>query len=147
MPNRTIIARRVPLAEIIGLNVRGVASDEFPVHLIQIVGLEDDAADDSPACGGSHPYFDFAEEEVEFGLDGGGFALGVDREFGARGAVFDDARGGVPGAAGGGGDEVVGVVCAEGGVGGAGGCVEGVAGCEGLGGDRRCGEGGEEGEG
>lgn len=146
MPGRAVITRDISLAEIIRLYMCGIAAEEFPVDFIEIIGLEDDAADDAVADGGFHPYLELTEEEVEFGLDCRCVAAGVDGKLGARGTVFDEAGGGVPSAAGGGGDEVVGVVCTKGCVGGAVGGVEGVARGSGLGSDRRC-EGGEEGKG
>ena len=124
---------RIPLAVIIILHMRGVAPDNLPIDLIQVIGLQHDGRDDSLARRGLHPHLHDPEEQVEFRLDGGGVAFLVDGEGGARGGgVVDRPRGEVPGVAGLGGGEVEGVVGGEGGVGGAG-AVEWVAGCPGLG--------------
>ena len=56
------------------------------------------------------------------GLDGGGVAFAIDGEICAsEGLIFDVSRCGIPRRAGDGGREVEGVICAQGGVGRAGG--------------------------
>ena len=90
----------VALAVIVRFTVGGVRAGELPVYLVQVVGLEHDAADHALAGGGLEPDLDFAEEDVEFGLHCGGIASVVDGELGAVIVVQDGARGGVPGRAG-----------------------------------------------
>ncbi|KAL9037122.1 MAG: hypothetical protein Q9214_005838, partial [Letrouitia sp. 1 TL-2023] len=61
-----------------------------------VVGLQHNTADDADAGRGAQVNFDFAEEEVESGLDSRGIAFGVDGELGAVIAIVDCASGGVP---------------------------------------------------
>ena len=75
--------RGIALAVIIRLAVCCVRAGELPVDLVQVVGLEHDAADNSLARGGLEPDLDFAEEDVEFGLHCGRIAFVVDGELGA----------------------------------------------------------------
>ena len=132
----------IPLAIIIILHMRSVATNDLPIDLIQVVGLQHDGRDDPLAGGSLHPHLHDPEEQIEFRLDGGGVALLVDGESGAGGGgVVDCACGEVPRVTGLGGGEVEGMVGGEGGVGGAG-AVEWVAGGPGLG----EGEGEEKGE-
>lgn len=138
------VARRVALAEVVGLDVAVVAAHELPVDLVQVVGFQHHGRDDALAGRGLHDDLGLAEEEVEVGLHRRRVVALVDGELGPVGAVVDGAGGRVPhlrrhgrrGQV----DAVVGD--AEGGVDGAGRRVERVAGRPCLGVD----EGGEEGE-
>lgn len=85
MPDGAVVAGRVSFAEVVALNMRGVSAEDLPVDFIQVIALQDDAADDAGAGGGAHPDFDFAAEEVVFGLDSGGIAAHGDGEVGAGG--------------------------------------------------------------
>ena len=60
-----VVGGGIALAEVVGLGVRGVATHELPVNLVQVVGLEHDAADNTLARGGLHDDGDGAEEDVE----------------------------------------------------------------------------------
>ena len=109
--DRAGIAGRVPLAEIVRLDVGVVAAHELPVDFVEVVGFEHHGGDDTLACRGLHDNFHLAEEEVEVCLDGGGVVALVYGEFSAGGAVVDDTGGRVPDRAGhGGGGEVDAVV-------------------------------------
>ena len=133
----------IALAIVIVLHVRGVAADDLPVDLVEVVGLEHDGRDDPGPARRLHPHLHDPEEEVEFRLDGRGVALLVDREGRPRRCrVVDRPRREVPSAARLGGREVERVVGGEGGVGRAG-AVEWVAGCPGLGEGEGDGEGEE----
>ena len=92
----TVVGRSVALSKVVGFSVGIVDAHEFPIDFVQIVGFEDDAADDSLARGGFQPDLDDAEEKVELGLDRGGFASHGDGHSGAIGPVLDCASGGVP---------------------------------------------------
>lgn len=94
-----------------------VVADELLVYFIQVIGLQYHAADYPLARGGFEPDLDFAEEDVEFGLDGWCVASFVNGEGGAGGVVGQGAGGGVPegGVEGGGGVEGKrGIGCGEG---------------------------------
>lgn len=65
----TIIRRRVTLSEEVGLNMTIVAAQPFPVYLIEVIGLEDEAANDTDAGGGSNLCGNLAEEDVLGGDD------------------------------------------------------------------------------
>lgn len=87
----------ITLAIIVRLPVCSVCPRELPVHLVQIIGLEHDAADDSLARRGFHPDFDLAEEYRELRLDSWCISAFGDRELSATVAVDDVASAGVPG--------------------------------------------------
>lgn len=67
-----------------------------PVDLIQVIGLQNNAADDTGSRGNLHRDIDLAEEDVEIGLNGRGITLLVDGELGAIGASLHMAGGGLP---------------------------------------------------
>lgn len=56
----------ISLAIVVRLPVRGVCPRELPVHLVEVIGLEHHAADDSLARRGFHPDFYLAKENIEF---------------------------------------------------------------------------------
>ena len=76
-----IVDGGVALAEEVGLDLSGVATEELPIDLVEIVRLQDDGANDTLAGGGHHGHVDAAEKDVEIGLDGRGLAVLVDGEF------------------------------------------------------------------
>lgn len=55
----------------------------YPVNLIQIIRLQDDAANNTCARSGLHHHFGLSEEEVEVGVNGRCVALLSDSELGA----------------------------------------------------------------
>lgn len=61
----TIEGGGVSLAEVVGLRVSGVTTHQFPIYLVQVVGLEHYTADDALSGGGLHYHLDGAEEDVE----------------------------------------------------------------------------------
>ena len=110
--------------------------------------MQYDAADDAGAGGCAHPDFEFAAEEVVFGLDGGGIAARRDGEVGAAVlGVLQGTGGLVPGCANGGVGEMVGVLSGESRVSRAVGGVERIARGPCLRDGRRREEGGEQREG
>ena len=128
MPDGAVVAGRISFAEVVALDMGEVSAEDLPVNFIQIVALQDDAADDAGAGSGAHPDFNFATKEVVFGLDGGGVAARGDGEVGAGGlGVFQGAGSGVPGGANGGDGEVIGVVRRKSKIGGTIGGVERIA--------------------
>lgn len=83
----TVVAGGVALAEEVALD-RGVgASQPLPVNLIEVVGLEDEAADDAGPGGGLGGDGDLAEEDILGGADGGRVGGSVDDEVGAVASV------------------------------------------------------------
>lgn len=63
-PLRAIIRRRIPLAKVIRLRLRRIPTDPLPVYFIQVVGLQDRAADDAGAGGGANVEGYAAEKDV-----------------------------------------------------------------------------------
>lgn len=67
----------------------------YPVNLVQVLGLQDDTADNTLARGGLHGDLDLSVEDVEVGLDGRGFPALADGERSAVGGVVLDGRGNI----------------------------------------------------
>ena len=78
---------RVALPVVVVLGVRVVVTDELLVYFIQVIGFQYHTTDHPFSRGGFEPDLDFAEEDVEFGLDGRGVASLGDGEGGTRGVV------------------------------------------------------------
>ena len=97
MPLHPVVgAGRISLAVVICFCVGGVAADELPIDLVQIVGFQHYGADDPLSAGCFQPYLHFAEEDVEVRLDGGRVAFVFNGEFGAIEAVCYCSVCGVP---------------------------------------------------
>lgn len=96
IPDGAIHDGGVAFAEVIGLDVGLVASNHFPIDLVEIIGFQDDTADNTLAGSNFHVDLDLAPEDVEFGLHGGRLTLLGHGEFGAHVIVVDDSSGGVP---------------------------------------------------
>jgi hypothetical protein len=90
----TVVGRGVALAEVVGLDLGVVAADPLPVDLIEVVGLEDDAGDDTRTGGGLDLTVELAEEDVVVRGLGGGLLLVGDGEDGALLAVVLDGGAG-----------------------------------------------------
>jgi len=89
----TVIGREVAFAEVIGFYICSIAADKFPVHLVEIVGLEHNGRDD--ALAGCRAHYDGyrAEEDVELGLNSGGVAFLGDGKLGSIVAIVEGASG------------------------------------------------------
>ena len=74
----------------------GIAAHEFPVHLVEVVGLEHNGRDDAGAIGGLHDHRDDAEEDVEGRLDCGRITRLMNGELGAPAVVGHGPGGSVP---------------------------------------------------
>lgn len=83
MPDGAVIAGGVSFAEVIALDKTVVAAQDLPIDFIEIVGFENDAADDALTGGSFHPDLDFTAEDVKVGLDGGCIAAVGNGEMGA----------------------------------------------------------------
>nr|POE93284.1 hypothetical protein CFP56_19296 [Quercus suber] len=64
----------------VGLDEGGVATHDLEVDLVEVVGQQDDGADDAGAGGGAHQDLDAAPEDVEAGLERDRVALLRDGE-------------------------------------------------------------------
>lgn len=83
----TVVGRGVALAEVVGLDLGGIAAEPLPVDLVEVVGLQDEAGDDAGAGGDLDHGLDGTEEQVLGGGDGGGVGLRGNGELGALGGV------------------------------------------------------------
>jgi hypothetical protein len=59
-----IVCGGVALAEVVGLDLGGVAAEPLPIDLVEIVGLEDEGGDDALAVRGLQDNLDTTEEDV-----------------------------------------------------------------------------------
>lgn len=85
----TVVGRSIALAEVVGLNLSIVATNPFPIDLIEIIGLEDGAGDDALAGGGHADDVDSAEEDVLAGTNGRSVALLQDLEVSTLVIILD----------------------------------------------------------
>lgn len=83
----TTKALGISLAKVVGLDLRVVSAQPFPVDLVQIVRLQDGAADNARAGSGLDHVLDVSEHDVEVGGDQRRIALLGDGERGAFAAV------------------------------------------------------------
>lgn len=63
-----VVRGGVALAKVVGLDLVNVAAEPLPINLVQVVRLQDHAADDAGSGGGLDHGGDGAEEDVELGL-------------------------------------------------------------------------------
>ncbi len=80
MVRASVVGSRVALAEVVGLDLGGVTAKPLPVDLVKVVGLEDEAGDNTLAEGGLNRNVDLAEEDILVGTDRGSIGLLVDGE-------------------------------------------------------------------
>lgn len=73
-----------------------VVQNTYPVDLVQVIRLDDNAADDSSSRSSFQRDFGLSEEEVEVRLDGGRVKPLLDGELRAIGSSVDGSRGGPP---------------------------------------------------
>lgn len=83
----TVEGRVVTLAEVVGLDIRGVAAYPLPVDLVAVIGLEDDTGHNTFAGRGGQLHVDLAEEDVLGARDGRGLGLLLHAEGSALAAV------------------------------------------------------------
>lgn len=74
----------------------GEGGNTYPVNLIEVIGLQNNGADNTLAGSSLHLDGDLTVEEIEVGLDGRGIALLVDREGGTIAANVHLAGSGGP---------------------------------------------------
>lgn len=84
------------LAIVVGLHTAGVVAHPFPVDLVQVVGLQDHAADNTLAWSHLDMGLDNAKEDVEIGLQGRRVEFLGDAKFGAMIGEVDVSVGNVP---------------------------------------------------
>lgn len=71
----TTKALGISLAKVVGLDLRVVSAQPFPVDLVQVIGLEDGAADNAPSGSRLDLEVDASKHNVPIGLDQGRIAL------------------------------------------------------------------------
>jgi hypothetical protein len=89
--NHAVVGRGVALAEVVHLDLVGDTTNELPVNLIKILGLEDNGRDDTLASGSLGLDLDVSEVEIALGLDSRGIALLGENKVGAGRAVRERA--------------------------------------------------------
>lgn len=80
---RAIIGRGVALSEEVALNMAIVGTQPFPINLVEIVGLQDEGADNTSAWGSLYLRLDLAKEDVFRGADRWRIGLLINGELGA----------------------------------------------------------------
>ena len=83
----TVIGGGVALAEEVGLDGGISGAQPFPVDLVEIVGLQDEGADDTGSGRGLEPDIDSAEHDIFRGGDGRCVGGGLDLELGSAGSI------------------------------------------------------------
>lgn len=86
----TVVSLGAALAEVVGLNLLVVAADPLPIDLVKVIGLKDEAGDDTLAEGGPHGNVDLAEEDEAGAANGGSVGLLLDAVNGAELVVVVD---------------------------------------------------------
>lgn len=79
-----VVGLGATLAEVVGLNLGGVAADPLPINLVEVVGLKNEAGDDTLAEGGPHGNVDLTEEDVARAGNGRSIRLLLDGVDGAE---------------------------------------------------------------
>ena len=94
MIGTTVVAGGVSLAEVVGLNLSIVATQPFPIDLVQVIGLQHSAADDASSRSRLDGVFHLAKHDIPARLDQGPIAFLGDCECGTVGAIVcDGSRG------------------------------------------------------
>ncbi len=83
----TVVDISATFAKVVGLDLLRITTEPLPVDLVEIVGLQDKAGDDTSSEGSPHSDVDLAEEDVLVGGDGGGIILARDAEDGTEGGI------------------------------------------------------------
>lgn len=89
-----VVGGRLPLAEIVGLDLSGVGAEPLPIDLVKAIGLQEEAADHAHAGGRFQFHVDLAKHDVPSRSDIGVVARFGDGEGGAVGAVRGVSGGG-----------------------------------------------------
>lgn len=76
----TVVATSVAFAEVVGFDLSGITAESFPVDFVQVIGLEDNRADNTSTGGSLQCHLGGTEKEVCRCLDGGSIALLGDGE-------------------------------------------------------------------
>lgn len=87
MNTATVVGRSVALGKVVGLNLLGLATEPLPVDLVEAVGLEDNAGNDTSTRGSNQLNLELSEEDVAETADGRGLLLIGDAEDSALGLV------------------------------------------------------------
>lgn len=85
-----VVGLGATLAEVVGLNLGVVAADPLPIDLVEVIGLKDEAGDNTLAEGGPHGNVDLAEEDVAGASNGRSIGLLLDGVDGAKLVVILD---------------------------------------------------------
>lgn len=86
----TVVGGGVSLAEVVGLDLGGVTTKPLPVNLVEVVGLQDEAGDNTLTSAGLQGNIDLAKEDPLVGLNRGGLGLLVDGEDGTLSVVVGE---------------------------------------------------------
>lgn len=78
----TVVGGSVALSEEVGLNVCGISTDPLEINFIQILGLENETADNTGPWGSLHSDGDLSEEDVLVDSNGWCISLLADGELG-----------------------------------------------------------------
>jgi hypothetical protein len=86
----TVIGGGISLAEVVGLDLGGITTEPLPVNLVKIVGLEDEAGNNTLTSAGLQGDVNLAEEDPLVGLDGGSLGLLADAEDSTLSVIVGD---------------------------------------------------------
>jgi hypothetical protein len=79
-----VVGGGITLSEVVGLDLGGVATEPLPVDLVEVIGLQNEAGDNTGTGRGSDGDVNLAEEDVLGARDGRGVALVLDGEDGTE---------------------------------------------------------------
>lgn len=85
----TVVGGGVALAEVVGLDLLVVTANPLQVDLIEIIGLENSAGNNTSTLGSLNGDIDTAEHDILVGLDGGGVGSLLDLEDGTLSVGLD----------------------------------------------------------
>lgn len=86
----TVVGGSITLAEVVGLDLGCVTTEPLPVNLVEIVGLQNEAGNNTLTGASTNSNVDLAEEDPLGALDGGSIRLLVDGENSTVGTVEVD---------------------------------------------------------
>ena len=84
-----VVGGGVALAEEVGLDGGVGGTQPFPIDLVEVVGLEDEGADDAGSRRGLQEDIHLAEHDILVAADGGGIGGNLDVELGSAGAIAE----------------------------------------------------------
>jgi hypothetical protein len=85
--HRTVVGRGVSLSKEVALHGRVRRTQPFPINLVEVIGFENETADDASARGRSYHRVDLSEEDVFGAGNGGRVRSDVDRELRPVGSI------------------------------------------------------------